>query len=166
MAAVAPAQYETRTVNLEYSAIRCDAEATGEQNLKAGIMLEKPVKIKNRAASEIPQAKLLGGGERRDDSLSCGESGAVVANLSNGQPQSDDVTPEEKLNNTEKSIAGKNGGSEKSFSEADSEVVEDWEGRSDAAEKAEVEVANRNNCMLVFPHQKKNNHHLRCGLCS
>lgn len=154
MAAVAPAQYETRTVNIEYSAIRCDAEATGEQKLKAGIMLEKPVKIKNRATTEIPQAKLLGGGERRDDSLSCGESGAVVANLSNGELQSNDVTPEEKLYNGEKSIAGKKGGSEKSFSEADSEVAEDWEGRSEAAEKAEVEVANRNNCMLVFPHQK------------
>lgn len=156
MAAVAPAQYETRTVNLEYSPIRCDAEATGEQKLKAGIILEKPVKIKNRAATEITQTGLLSGGERKDDSLSSGESGAGAANLSNGKPQSDDVTAEEEfLHHVEKSLAGKKDGSDKSFGEADSGVAEDWESRNEAVGKAEVEVANRNNCMLVFSHQKK-----------
>lgn len=156
MAAVAPAQYETRTVNLEYSTIRCDPEATGEQKLKAGIILEKPLKIKNRAATEIPQTELLGGSERKDDSPSGEASGPEVTNLSGGKFQSDDVTAEEeKYSNVEENIAERNDGSEKSFSEADSEVAENWEGKNEAVGKAEVEVANRNNCMLVFSHQPK-----------
>lgn len=150
MAAVAPAQYETRSVNLEYSAIRCDAEATGEQKLKAGIILEKPVKIKNRAATEIPQAEVFGGGEQQDDSPNCAEPDAGVANLPNGKPSSNDVIVEKNFGLAEKRTAEKKGGLDKSFSEADSEVAEDWEVESEAVKKAEVEVANRNNCMLVF----------------
>ena len=159
MAAVAPAQYETRTVNLEYSAIRCDVEATGEPKLKTGIILEKPVKIKNRAATETYQTELLGGGERKDDSPGSQASGPEVANLSEGKPQSNDIIAEEEIynNNVEKSIAGKNNGSEKTFSEADSGVAEDWEGGNEPVGKVEVEVSNRNNCMLVFsvPVEKK-----------
>lgn len=159
MAAVAPAQYETRTVSLEYSVIRCDAEATGEPKLKTGIILEKPVKIKNRAATEISQMELLGEGERKNDSPGSEASGPEVANLPEGKPQSDDITAEEEIyNNVEKSIAGKNDGSEKSFSEADSGVAEDWEGENEAVAKVGVEVANRNNCMLVFSVPAERNH--------
>lgn len=151
MAAVAPAQYETRTVNLEYSTIRCDAEATGEQKLKAGIVLEKPIRIKNRAATEVPQAGLLScSSGQKDESLSRGELGVGVANLSNGKPPGDDTTAEAELSNAGKSGVKENDGSFKNFSEADSEVADDWEGGGGAAEKADVEVANRNNCMLVF----------------
>lgn len=157
MAAVAPAQYEACTVNLEYSAIRCDAEATGDKKLKAGMILEKPVRIKNRAETEVPQAELLSGSGEKDDSRSRGETGGGVASLPNGKLQIDDAAVEEELSNAEKSSAEDNDGSDKSFSEADSGIAEEWEGGSEAAEKAEVEVANRNNCMLVFSHQT-----LRC----
>lgn len=154
MAAVAPAQYETHTVNLEYGAIRCDAEATGEQKLKAGIVLEKPVRVKNLASTEAPQAEHLSGSEINNDSSSRGETHAGVANLANGNPQSDGATAEEELSDAEKSIMEEKDGSGKGHRETNLEVVASWEGPSEAVEKAEVEVANRNNCMLVFWHQK------------
>ena len=154
MAAVAPAQYEARTINLEYSAMRCDVEATGEEKLKAGIVLDKPVRIKNRASTEFPQAELFSVSGQKDDSSSRGDIGAGVANLPNGKIESDDVTAEAELSDAEKMSVEENDGLGKDFKEADSEVAEDWRGGTEAAEKAEVEVANRNNCMLVFWHQK------------
>lgn len=153
MAAVAPAQYEACTVNLEYNAIRCEAGVTGDEKLKAGLALEKSVRIKNLAESEVLEAKPQSGNREEYDSPSGGKTGAGVANASNGKPQSDDAAAEEELSDAGKNSVGDNDGSDKTFSEADSVTAEDWEGGSEAVGGVEVEVANRNNCMLVFSHQ-------------
>lgn len=146
MAAVAPAQYEARTVNLEYNAIR-------DEKLKAGLALEKSVIIKNLAETEVLEAKPQSGNREEYDSPRGRKTGAGVANPSNGKPQSDDAPAGEELSDAGKSSVGDNDGSDKTFSEADSVNAEEWGGGSVAADGVEVEVANRNNCMLVFSHQ-------------
>ena len=143
MAAVAPAQYEACTVNLEYNAIR-------DEKLKAGLALEKSVIIKNLAESEILEAKPQSGNREEYDSSSGGKTGAGIASPSNGKTQSDEAAAEGELSDAGKSSVGDNDGSDKTFSEADSVNAEEWEDRGVAADGVEVEVANRNNCMLVF----------------
>ena len=152
MAAVAPAQYEAHTVNHEYSSLRYDAETTGDESLKARLALEQSVRINNQdEAGMLAVDSQVGSGEMENRENGA-ETGAGVKYLSNGEIQGDDATAEEELANAEKDSAKTNDGSDKLFGEDDSVIAEEWEGRSEAANKLEVEVATRNNCMLVFSH--------------
>lgn len=154
MAAVAPAQYEARAVSREYGTLRCEAETTGDESFKVRLARERSVRINNRVATEISGTESQVGSREKDDRQSGGETGAGVANLSNGISPHDDAAAEEEFSTAEKSGAEVNIGSDKNLSDDDSVIAEDWEGGGEAADTRDVEVANRNNCMSVFLHLK------------
>lgn len=149
MAAVAPAQFETCGGNLEYDEIGSDAEPLEDGKSKAGLAPNESGRAGNLSTTEVPEAEAqIVSGQEND-----GRGGEVdlpgATKLSNGKSQRDDATAEEELSNAEMSSAEENDDSDKSFSDADSVIAEGWEGGTQAADEVEVEVANRNNCMLV-----------------
>ena len=158
MAAVAPAQLEAHTVNLEYSIVGNIMDAGVEED--SGITLPNN---NNPPTSGIQYEADSSNGEARSASEDAADAlddeqeeeeeeeddHADPVNLSKGRVESDDEVVEDDIFDTESSsVEGDD--SAKSSSDAESAVVEEWEGGSEGPEDASVEVANRNNCMSVF----------------
>ncbi len=151
MAAVAHAQYEACGVNLEYGPMRYNAEGTGDQKLKAGLALEKSVKVESRAENQVTQVNAQMGSGQKSHNQGGGGRRAGDAYLSNGITQGEDAAVEAETSNADKISAEGRDELEKSSSDVDSVNAEAWGGSTEPADDAQVdEVANRNNCMLVF----------------
>jgi hypothetical protein len=149
MAAVAPAQFETCGGNLNYDEIGRDAEPLADGKSKVGLALDRSGRAENPSTTEAPGAEAHIVSGKENDGRG-GEGLARAAKFSNGKSQrDDDAAAEEELSNAEMSSAEEKHDSDKSFSDADSVIAEEWEGGSQAADAVELEVANRNNCMLV-----------------
>ena len=152
MAAVAPAQLDTRTVDLRYGAGDGEVNSKGDENRRISFP------IRDTPASELQHKAESFSGE--SESASEDEADAIdeedeeeeeediteAVKLSNGRVESDEEVVEEDMLDAEaSSVEGDD--SEKSSSDAESAAVEEWDGGSEGPEDASVEVANRNNCM-------------------
>lgn len=151
MAAVAPAQLDTRTVDLRYGAGDGEVDSKGDEDTRISFP------IRDTPASELQhKAESLSG---ESESASEDEADAIdkdeeeeeedvteAVKLSNGRVESDEEVVEEDMLEAEaSSVEGDD--SAKSSSDAESAAVEEWDGGSEGPEDASVEVANRNNCM-------------------
>lgn len=157
MAAVAPAHLEAHTVNLEYGIVGNVMDAGVEED--SGITLpntNNPPTSGIQYEADSSNGEAGSASEDAADALDDEQEGeeeeddhADPVNLSKGRVESDDEVVEDDILDTESgSVEGDD--SAKSSSDAESAVVEEWEGGSEGPEDASVEVANRNNCMSVF----------------
>lgn len=156
MAAVAPAHLEAHTVNLEYGIVGNVMDADVEEDSRitlpnnknpptSGIRYEADSSTGEAGSASEDAADALDDEQEEEE----GNVHADPVKLSKGRVESDDEVVEDDILDTESSSVDGDD-SAKSSSDAESAVVEEWEGGSEGPEDASVEVANRNNCMSVF----------------
>lgn len=151
MAAVAPARLEARTVNIAYGATSSDVDATGAEDADLDYPMTDMLAEEAQGPLEGSDGDAESGSEVDGDNLDDEEDAEEMVKLPTKRAESDDDVLEEDLSEPDASSGDDDHETDKSSSDAESAVSEKWEGGSEGAEDASVEVANRNNCMLVYP---------------
>lgn len=148
-AVIVPARLEAHTTDPPYNRDDGELDAEGEDDPdieyptqeKAQSEVAEDAEISDAVPREVTE-------EEEEDASEEVEKPRPSRRLSKGKQRatSDDeavVSAEEEA----ESSAAEEEGSDKESSDAESAAVADWEGGSEGGEDAEVEVANRNNCM-------------------
>ena len=153
MAAVAPAQLESRQNPVEYDMGESDIDAEGEEDVEIDYSMAHTPAVENVAEdghtdSDEPeeQGQANEDGEEEEDE----EDFVGAVKIPNGHAiESDDEAVDEDGSEADEDSVDEDDDddSDKSSSSAESVAVEEWEGGSDGGEEGEAEVANRNNCM-------------------
>lgn len=150
MAAVAPAQLESRTVNIEYEIVNGEVDAEGEEDLEIGFTIGDDAPMSElQDQAEGSDRDTDSGSEVEMDNLDDEDDPEEIVKVASRRKESDDEVVEEDLSEVEASSVENDHDTDKSSSDEESAVAE-WEGGSEGADNASVEVANRNNCVLVF----------------
>ena len=147
MAAVAPARLQAHITDMPYAMDSGDMDAEGEDDPEMDFAMgEVPA---SEAVDEVEASDgVPDEGSEDDEDEDEDDVSAPSVKLDKGKQRakSDEDAIEDADEVEESSVAEENG-SEKDSSDAESAVAEDWEAGSEGGEDAEVEVANRNNCM-------------------
>ena len=151
MAAVAPAHLEARTVNIEYGATSSELDTTGAGDPDLDYPIADALAEEAQDPLEDSDGDAESGSEVDGDNLDDEEDAEEIVKLPSRRVESDDEVMEEDLSEPDASSGDDDHETEKSSSDAESAVTEKWEGGSEGAEDASVEVANRNNCVLLYP---------------
>ena len=150
MAAVAPAQLESRTVNIEYEIVNGEVDAEGEEDLEIDFTIGDDAPMsESQDQAEGSDRDTDSGSEEEMDNLDDEDDPEEIVKVASRRKESDDEVVEEDLSEVEASSVENDHDTDKSSSDEESAVAE-WEGGSEGADNASVEVANRNNCVLVF----------------
>lgn len=149
MAAVAPAHLEARTVNIEYGTTGHEVDATRVADPELEYSMPHALAAETQHLLEGSDGDAASGSEVEADNLDDEEDADEVVKMPGRREESDDEVLEEDLSEPEASSGDDDQETNKSSSDAESAVTEKWEGASEGAEDASVEVANRNNCVLV-----------------
>lgn len=153
MAAVAPAQLESRQEPVEYDVGESDIDAEGEEDVEIDYSMAHTPAVENVAedghsdsneAEEQGEPNDDGEGEEDEEDF----VGAVKIPNGHAIDSDEEVVDDDGSEANEDSVdEEEDDDSDKSSSSAESVAVEEWEGGSDGGEEGEAEVANRNNCM-------------------
>jgi hypothetical protein len=153
MAAVAPAQMESRQEPVEYDVGASDVDAEGEEDVEIDYSMAHTPAVEiaaegEQSDSDEPEEQ----GEPNDDGEEEEDEedfvGAVKIPNGHAIDSDEEAGDEDGSEVNEDSVDEEDDdNSDKSSSSAESVAVEEWEGGSDGGEEAEAEVANRNNCM-------------------
>lgn len=150
MAAVAPAQLESRTVNIEYDIINSEMDAEGEEDPEVDFTMGDAPTSELQDQVGGSNGDTDSGSEVEMDNLEDEDDPEPTVRVASRRKESDDEVIEEDLSEVEASSVENEHDTDKSSSDEESAVAEEWEGGSEGADNASVEVANRNNCVLVF----------------
>lgn len=150
MAAVAPAQLESRTVNIEYDILNGEVDAEGEEDPGVDFTMGDAPTSELQDQVEGLDGDTDSGSEVEIDNLEDDDDLEEITKVASRRKESDDEVIEEDLSEVEASSVEHDHDTDKSSSDEESVVAEEWEGGSEGADNASVEVANRNNCVLVF----------------
>ncbi|MCJ1429551.1 hypothetical protein MMC29_007466, partial [Sticta canariensis] len=166
MAAVAPAQLEPRTVNIEYGIVNNEVDAEGEEDIGVDFTMGDAPTIELQDQVEGSDGDTDSGSEVEMENLEDEEDPEEMVKVASRRKESDDEVNEEDLSEVEASSVENDHDTDKSSSDEESAVPE-WEGASEGADNVSVEVANRNNCVLVIissngRHDTDSNHRF-CG---
>lgn len=156
MAAVAPAQLESRTVNIEYDIINSEVDAEGEEDADIDFTIGDPPTSELQGQGSGSDEDTDSGSEVEIDNLEDEDDPEEIVKVASRRKESDDEVIEEDLSEAEASSVENDHETDKSSSDEESAVAEEWEGGSEGADNASVEVANRNNCVLVFISSNRN----------
>lgn len=150
MAAVAPAQLESRTVNIEYDLGNGEVDAEGEEDPEIDFTMGDAPASELQDHVEGSDGDTDSGSEVDIENLEDEDDPEEIVKVASRRKESDDEVVEEDLSEVEASSVENDHDTDKSSSDEESAVAEEWEGGSEGADNASVEVANRNNCVLVF----------------
>lgn len=149
MAAVAPAHLESRIVNIEYDIVNNEVDAEGEEDHEVDFTMGDALTSELQDQVEGSDGDTDSGSEVEMDHLEDEDDPEEMVKVASRRKDSDDEVVEEDLSEAEASSVENDHDTDKSSSDEESAVAEEWEGGSEGADNASVEVANRNNCVLV-----------------
>lgn len=149
MAAVAPAQLEPRTVNIEYGIVHNEVDAEGGEDVGVDFTMGNAPTIELQDQVEGSDGDTDSGSEVEMGNLEDEDDLEEIVKVASRRKESDDEVNEEDLSEVEASSVENDHDTDKSSSDEESAVPE-WEGASEGADNVSVEVANRNNCVLVI----------------
>ncbi|MCJ1259955.1 hypothetical protein MMC24_007794 [Lignoscripta atroalba] len=154
MAAVGPAQLDGGMETIDYDMAGSDLDAEGEDDLEVDYNMtdapaSEPADVVEDSDSVVDNDEV--GEDDEDEDAEDDEEDEVVGavKLPNGHEAESD---EDAIvgDGSDASSVAEDDDSDKSSSEAESAVAEEWEGGSEGPDEAEAEVATRNNCMYVW----------------
>lgn len=146
MATLAPAPLMARPVSVDYNPISDDMDAEGEDDPEVEISMGKAVAGQIQDKIEEPDQLV----KNRENNQKAEEHVEDAEKSSQRHVESEEVI-EDDLSKADESSAEEDRDFDKGSSGSESAVLQEWDGGSDGGDDdAEVEVANRNNCVLVF----------------
>ena len=166
MAAVAPAQLEPRTVNIDYGIVNNEVDADGEEDIRVDFTVGDAPTIELQDQIEGADGDTDSGSEVEMENLEDEDDPEEMVKVASRRKESDDEVNEDDLSEVEACSVDNDHDTDKSSSDEESAVPE-WEGASEGADIVSVEVANRNNCVSVIissneRHDTDSNHRF-CG---
>lgn len=147
MAALAPAPLMAHPVSVDYNPTSDDMDAEGEDDPEVEISMGNAIAGQIRDKIEEPDQLVRNSENNRKPEEYVDEE----EKTSQRHVESDEDVVEDDLSKADESSAEEDKDFDKGSSDSESAVAQEWDGGSEGGDDdAEVGVANRNNCVLVF----------------